>query len=143
MIEIEGNPLTHGNGCRNCHTDKDLIMVHFSTGLMHLCTDCARQLAEGLNTFFDFVEPNKPHSGEWFTIWEQDKKNILSAMHRNLAADLDAGYNYTGQSIQKQLADIDEYKHEFDEQLMSFVGKSNKEIEDWCYWDLKRRGAIL
>lgn len=140
MIEINGNPLTHGNGCRNCYTDKNLIMIHFnSSGSMHLCTDCARQLFTGLAPF---VEPEKPYSGKWFTIWEQDKKNILSAMHRNLAADLDAGYNYTGQSIQKQLADIDEYKHEFDEQLMSFVGKSNKEVEDWCYYDLKRRGAI-
>lgn len=125
--------------CRNCRKTGDLTTVDFGNGSFQLCPACRKLLLEGLSAV---TESDPPHSGEWFTLWEQDKKNILSAMHRNLAADLDAGYNYTGQSIQKQLADIDEYKHEFDEQLMSFVGKSNKEIEDWCYWDLKRRGAI-
>lgn len=138
MIKVYTDKITQGN-CMNCPRTFNLITIQFDSGRTQVCPECARQLFTGLAPF---VEPEKPHSGEWFTLWEQDKKNILSAMHRNLAADLDAGYNYMGQSIQKQLADIDEYKHEFDEQLMSFVGKSNKEIEDWCYWDLKRRGAI-
>ena len=124
--------------CESCKSNDNVLTIMVSSfESIHLCAKCRSQLINLLQNTVDDT-----HSGKWFTIWEQDKKNILSAMHRNLAADLDAGYNYTGQSIQKQLADIDEYKHEFDEQLMSFVGKSNKEIEDWCYWDLKRRGAI-
>lgn len=101
-----------------------------------LCKKCGAALAESLQS------TEIPYSGTWFKAWEETKKSILAAMHKNLAADLAAGYEYTGQSIQKQLAAIDEYKHEFDEQLMSFVGKSNKEVEDWCYYDLKSRGWI-
>lgn len=125
--------------CKCCYTHSNLMTIQFNDGSIQLCKNCAHELAREI---YHFIEPEKPHQGKWFTIWEQDKKNILSTMHRNLSADLDAGYNYTGQSIQKQLAAIDEYKHEFDEQLMGFVNKTSKEVEDWCYYDLKRRGSI-
>jgi len=123
--------------CEACGKRKGTLTVIINSyKCFDLCNKCSVALAESLQS------TETPCSGTWFKAWEETRNSILAAMHKNLAADLAAGYEYTGQSIQKQLAAIDEYKHEFDEQLMGFVGKSNKEVEDWCYYDLKSRGWI-
>lgn len=137
---LEAKKISNSNNrCWHCG-DRSLIKITVnSTSYIELCDACSKQLLAGLSSV---IEPEPPYPGKWFEIWEDYKRSILSTMHKNLSADLDAGYSYTGQSIQGQLASIDEYKHEFDEQLLSFVGKTNKEIEDWCYWDLTKSGAI-
>lgn len=78
----------------------------------------------------------------WFEIWFEDKETMLNTMVKNMRADLDAGYNYFGNSIQKQVREIDEYKLNFDAQVDEFKYMEYKAVQRWCYYDLKKRGAI-
>lgn len=79
---------------------------------------------------------------DWFEIWFEDKETMLNTMVKNMRADLDAGYNYFGNSIQKQVREIDEYKLNFDAQVDEFKYMEDKAVQRWCYYDLKKRGAI-
>ncbi len=63
-------------------------------------------------------------------------------MYKNLSADLEAGYSYSGKAIQSQLETIEEYKQDYTKNLDKFVYMSNEEVSRWCYYDLKKRGAI-
>ena len=78
----------------------------------------------------------------WFNTWYADKECILDTMVRNMTADLNAGYDYFGNCIVKQRKDIEDYKAEFEKQLMSFASMEDSARNKWCYYDLLRRGAI-
>ena len=78
----------------------------------------------------------------WFEFWYMDKKEILSCMHRNMAADIDAGYNPMGKSIRSQIDTIREYENSINAQLDKFVSMDEKQVEKWCYYDCLKRGAI-
>ena len=80
--------------------------------------------------------------GEWFEIWQDDKESILEIMISNMVSDLNAGYNYFGKSIQQQIVDIDNYKKQFDSEMDKFKSMSDDEVDRWCFYDLKKRGAI-
>ena len=79
---------------------------------------------------------------DWFDIWFEDKQGMLSTMIRNMSADLDCGYDYFGKSISKQREDIDEYKKEFDRQMEQFKTMDEKQVNRWCFYDMKKRGVI-
>ena len=79
---------------------------------------------------------------DWFELWFEDKKSLIETMYRNLAADLDAGYDFYGSSIQKQIREIDEYRAQFDAEMDSFKTMDDAKVQRWCYYDLKKRGAI-
>ena len=80
--------------------------------------------------------------GKWFEIWFEDKQSMMKTMHRNMVADLEAGYNPKGRSILKQAYELAEYEHGFDVQMDLFKNMEDKQVERWCYYDLKKRGAI-
>ena len=79
---------------------------------------------------------------EWFTIWFEDKRAMLSTMVRNLASDLDAGYDYFGSCATRQRQEIEAYRAQFEAEMDKFNGMTPEAINHWCYRDLKRRGAI-
>lgn len=79
---------------------------------------------------------------KWFEIWYEDKQCILSTMISNMQADLNAGYDPLGNSIQNQLSEIESYRASIDSKLKEFVTMEEKTVNRWCYYDLKRRGAI-
>lgn len=79
---------------------------------------------------------------DWFQIWMDDKKSIISTMVKNMNADLNAGYNYFGECIKRQRREIEEYKADFDRQVMNFADMDDGKRNRWCYYDLLRRGAI-
>ena len=79
---------------------------------------------------------------KWFEIWFEDKNNILECMVRNMQADLNAGYNPLGNSIKSQFAEIESYRKAIDAKLDEFSKMEDKAVNRWCYYDLKRRGAI-
>ena len=81
-------------------------------------------------------------SKEWFDMWFEDKKSIISIMYSNMASDLAAGYDYFGKSIQDQKAEIQRYEDEFERQLDRFKTMSEDEVNRWCFYDMKKRGAI-
>ena len=42
---------------------------------------------------------------DWFELWFEDKQCMINIMICNMQADLDAGYDYFGNSIRKQRED--------------------------------------
>lgn len=91
-----------------------------------------------------FDVPNKAEisDNKWFKIWYDDKVSILETMIRNMTADLQCGYDYFGKSITTQRDAIEEYKAQFDDELMSFAEKTDEQRNRWCYYDMLRRGVI-
>lgn len=81
-------------------------------------------------------------SKEWFDMWFEDKKSIIATMYSNMSADLAAGYDYFGKSIQRQKQEIAKYEAEFERQLDKFKSMSDDEVNRWCFYDMKKRGAI-
>ena len=79
---------------------------------------------------------------KWFEIWFDDKQAMIETMARNIQSDLDAGYNYYGRSITLQRFDLSEYKAKFELQIDEFKKMTDSEVNRWCYYDLKKRGAI-
>lgn len=79
---------------------------------------------------------------DWFEIWFEDKQSMIETMTSNMAADLQAGYDFFGNSIQRQMRDIQEYKNRFDAQMEDFKFMEEKAVNRWCFYDLKKRGAI-
>lgn len=79
---------------------------------------------------------------DWFDIWFGDKQSMIDTMVKNMAADLDAGYNYFGQCIRNQQEAIAAYKAEFDKDMDMFKYMEEREVNRWCFYDLKKRGAI-
>lgn len=79
---------------------------------------------------------------DWFEMWVEDRKSILSCMIQNMNDDLKAGYDPTGNSIRKQVREIDAFQNKFDEQMQHLRELDEKQCNRWCYVDLKRLGAI-
>jgi hypothetical protein len=80
---------------------------------------------------------------DWMDVWQDDKESILETMIKNMASDLNNGYDYFGKSIVEQRKMIENYKKEIDETWDLFKTMDEKEINRWCFYDLKKRGAII
>lgn len=79
---------------------------------------------------------------DWFDLWFEDKKSMIDTMVRNMTADLAAGYDYFGKSIRDQKIEIDRYKTQLDNELDMFKAMDEKAVNRWCFYDMKKRGAI-
>jgi len=75
-------------------------------------------------------------------MWEEDKSSILRIMYSNMASDLEHGYDPMGKSIQDQKAMISEYENEIHAAWDRFVYMTEEQVNRWCFYDMKRRGAI-
>ena len=112
--------------------------------------DKIRLIAKVLNVSADAlldIEPPKTSGplladAEWYNIWIDDKKAMIETMVKNMAADLNAGYSYFGNSIQEQKRKLEAYEKEYHEQLMAFATMKDGEVDRWCYFDILRRGVI-
>ena len=79
---------------------------------------------------------------DWFDIWYEDKTSIIDIMTKNMASDLEHGYDYFGKSITEQRKMIEDYKQKFDDEMEAFKFMDAGRVNQWCYFDLKKRGAI-
>lgn len=79
---------------------------------------------------------------DWYNLWMEDKISMIQTMRNNLASDIKNDYNLLSMTIQKQIIDIVNYEREYERQFEKFSLMSDKEINKWCYYDLKKRGAI-
>lgn len=79
---------------------------------------------------------------DWFEMWFADKQSIVETMVRNMAADLNAGYDYFGKSITEQREAIAEYQANFDNEVDKLKEMDESKANRWCYIDMKKRGAI-
>lgn len=80
---------------------------------------------------------------DWFKMWHDDKEAMIATMARNIAADIEAGYDYFGNSIQRQLKDIEEYRASFMADLDKIAEMDHTKINHWCYIQLLKHGAII
>lgn len=78
----------------------------------------------------------------YFEMWLADRESIVNTMVRNMAADLECGYDYFGKSITGQREMIAAYKAETDAALDMFKGMEDRQVNRWCYYDLIKRGAM-
>jgi hypothetical protein len=79
---------------------------------------------------------------DWFELWFDDKQSMIETMVKNMQSDYECGYEWFGHSLTKQREELDEYKRKFDEQMEAFKYMEDKQVNRWCYYDLKKRGAI-
>lgn len=79
---------------------------------------------------------------DWFEMFCADKRSMIDTMARNMAADLEAGYDYFGKSIQQQIKDLEEYKKAFDAELDKIAEMEPSRVQHYCYVKLKKSGAI-
>lgn len=79
---------------------------------------------------------------DWTSMWINDKKAIIGTMYRNMAADLDCGYNPLGENIRKQRQEIADYEQDYLNTLEIFKSLTEEEINHWCFYDMLKRGAI-
>ena len=78
----------------------------------------------------------------YFDMLIGDIKCIISTMHRNMSADIDAGYNPAGACIRRQLADIEAYTDKWNNELDKIALMDENKINRYCYTQLVKRGAI-
>lgn len=67
---------------------------------------------------------------------------MLETMILNMADDLRAGYDLFGECIGRQRAAIDAYKAQFDDEVELLKTMDERRAERWCYYDMKKHGAI-
>ena len=78
----------------------------------------------------------------WFELWVEDRKSMLNTMVRNMASDLENGYDYYGKSITEQRKAIDEFKAKLDEEMDMIGMMEPNKVQHWCYVRLLKLGAI-
>lgn len=81
-------------------------------------------------------------SNDWFNVWLEDRECILNTMVRNMSSDLRCGYDYFGNCIAKQRREIENYKAETDRTIDMFKIMDDKDVNKWCFYDMKKRGVI-
>lgn len=79
---------------------------------------------------------------DWFELWLEDRTSMTDTMVRNMASDLENGYNYFGECITRQKAQIEAYKAATDAALDMFKEMDDAKVSRWCYYDLIKRGVI-
>lgn len=82
------------------------------------------------------------YKGEWFNMWYEDKKSILSTMIQNMVDDLSAGYDLMGNCIKRQQKEIDAYRIQMENEIDMFKTMEDNAVDRWCFYDMKKRGAI-
>ena len=81
-------------------------------------------------------------SEDYFKMWFEDKQDMLVTMHRNMMADIEAGYNPCGDCIKRQREAIDSYSDLMDRQMLALHAMEEFRANRWCYYDMVKRGAI-
>lgn len=79
---------------------------------------------------------------DWFKIWREDRESMIDTMARNMAADLQAGYNYFGACIQRQIAEINAAKAKYAADMDRLANMTQAAACRWCHVQLLKSGAI-
>jgi len=78
----------------------------------------------------------------YFKMWVDDKEWILEIMHSNMAADIAAGYNPSGDIIRREREEIAAYKSAYHADLDKIAAMTEAAAERWCRIDMIKRGVI-
>ena len=78
----------------------------------------------------------------WQDMLFSDKRTILATMARNMAADLDNGYDFFGTSIQRQIREMTVYANSIEALESEFNAMPEERRERYAFNLLKKSGAI-
>lgn len=79
---------------------------------------------------------------DWFVMWKEDKECIISTMARNMAADLECGYDYFGKSMTTARAEMEAYKAAYEAELDKIAEMNPSRVNHYCFIKLLKSGAI-
>ena len=79
---------------------------------------------------------------DWFVMWCEDKQSIMETMERNMASDLDAGYKFFGEIIQRQIRELTAYRDAYNAELDKIAEMDPSRVNHYCYVKLVKAGAI-
>ena len=79
---------------------------------------------------------------DWFEIWKEDRESMLNTMVKNMASDLENGYDYFGKSITQQREDIARFKADYEADMDKIGEMDPNKVQHWCYVRLLKLGAI-
>ena len=79
---------------------------------------------------------------DWFELWKADRESMLNTMVKNMASDLENGYNYFGKCITEQRENIERFKKEYEADLDHIGDMEPNKVQHWCYIRLIKLGAI-
>lgn len=79
---------------------------------------------------------------DWFDVWIEERCSMQETMLRNMHADIDAGWSFWGECVQKQMNDLDKLVEDYEKTMDMFKTMEDKDVNRWCFYDLKKRGAI-
>ena len=78
----------------------------------------------------------------WFEMYCDDCDCIIRIMYKNMNSDLECGYDPLGKSITEQREMIDDYIKKYHDNLDMFKTMPEADVNRWCYYELKKKGAI-
>lgn len=78
----------------------------------------------------------------WIEIWCDDYTSLIDCAIRNMQSDLECGYDPNGFSIWQSKSAIAELRERYENGLNRIAEMEEKAAQRWCYYDLKKRGAI-
>lgn len=79
---------------------------------------------------------------DWFDLWVDDTRSTIACMVSNMQADLACGYDPQGLSMTMARIELAEYRSAFDRQMDAFKLMDDKSVNRWCFYELKKTGAI-
>lgn len=85
---------------------------------------------------------NKNGKINYTTLWYECRQSTIKTMVSNLNADIQAGYNWLGKSIQMQLFEITKYTLEYQQQFEALSYMTHEEAVKWCKKDMIKRGDM-
>lgn len=81
-------------------------------------------------------------SVDWFEMFCADKEAIISTMARNMAADLECGYDYFGRAMTEARAELEAYKAAYNAELDKIAEMNPSRVNHYCFIKLLKSGAI-
>ena len=81
-------------------------------------------------------------SVDWFVMFVEDKKSIMATMIRNMADDINAGYDPCGDTIKREREELTAYEAEFNAELDKIAEMEPSRVNHYCYVKLLKAGAI-
>lgn len=79
---------------------------------------------------------------DYVEMWHDDKKSIIKTMVKNMNDDIQAGYNWLGASIQRQIHEITAYTVNYEREAAILRAMTYEAGQRWCKRDLIKRGTI-
>ena len=81
--------------------------------------------------------------GEWFSLWVEDRKNIICTMHRNILSDIElGGYDPAGKCVMNAMVEVSNFSLETSKMTSELMLMDEDKRDKRAYKLLRKSGAI-